>query len=112
MGFAGLLAGIVLTGVVSAQDITRFKNGYLTFTNKNPAIFYRVEFKPNLMDPVDWDGTNKSLRNIQSSESEVTVAVGAFYRVFGQTYPFHTGRPRRVRPIRPERLTWDLTIAS
>ncbi len=82
---------MVLTGSVSAQNITGFKNGYLTFTNENTGIYYRVEFKPNLMDPVDWDGTYKNLRNIQYSASEVTVPVGVFYRVFGQMYPFVAG---------------------
>jgi len=82
-----------LGGAISAraQDITEFRNGYITFTNKNPTLYYRIEFKPNLTDPVDWDGTFRDLRNIQSSDAEVTVPVGVFYRVVGRETPWVAG---------------------
>jgi hypothetical protein len=74
-----------------AQEIVRFEDGYLTFTNENPALYYRIEFRPNLIDPVDWDGTYRGLRNLQSSDAEVTVPVGLFYRVVGRETPWVAG---------------------
>jgi len=88
-----LMAATILRGAVSAsaQHITEFKNGNITFTNENPALYYRVEFKPNLTDSVVWDGTFRGLRNIQSSDAEVTVPVGVFYRVVGRDTPWVAG---------------------
>jgi len=82
-----------LGGAISAraQDITEFRNGYITFTNENPSLYYRIEFKPNLTDPVDWDGLFKGLRNIHSLDAEVTVPVGVFYRVVGRETPWVAG---------------------
>lgn len=76
---------------VFSQNITKFENGYLTFTNENSALYYRVEFKPNLNDPANWDGAYKGMRNIQSPNPEVTVPVGVFYRVVGSDVPFVGG---------------------
>ncbi len=81
----------IVPASMSAQEITGFDDGYLTFTNENPALYYRIEFKPNLIDPVDWDGAYRGLRNLQSSDAEVTVPVGAFYRVVGRETPWVAG---------------------
>ncbi len=89
-----LLLASGLLGCASAAKalkITEFKNGYLTFSVEDPSLFYRVEFKPNLTDSVDWDGSFHSLRNIQTSEAEVTVPVGVFYRVVGRETPWIGG---------------------
>lgn len=75
----------------AAQDITEFSNGYLTFTNENPALYYRIEFKPNLTDPLEWDGSFQNLRNIQAPEGEVTVPVPVFLRVVGRETPWVSG---------------------
>ncbi len=83
----------ILGGITSAwaQDITSFQNGYLTFTNENPALYYRVEFRPNLTGAEEWDGAFRGLRNIHSSDAEVTVPVGVFYRVVGRDTPWVAG---------------------
>jgi len=75
----------------SAQDIVRLKNGYLTFTNETPALYYRIEFKPNLTGTEEWNGTYSGLRNIHSAEPEVTVPIGVFYRVVGRAEPYVGG---------------------
>ncbi len=85
---ATLLGGPTAT---LSQDITGFQNGYLTFTNENPAMYYRVEFRPNLTGLDEWDGSFRGLRNIQSSEPEVTVPIGVFYRVVARDAPWVAG---------------------
>ncbi|MBU0679715.1 MAG: DUF1566 domain-containing protein [Verrucomicrobia bacterium] len=86
-------ATTILGGATSAwaQTITGLQNGYLTFTNENPVLYYRVEFKPNLTGPEEWDGAFRGLRNIQSSDPEITVPVGVFYRVAGRDTPWVAG---------------------
>ena len=88
-----VMLGASLCGAISAraQEITEFRDGYITFTNENPTLYYRVEFKPNLTDPADWDGAFRDLRNLHSSEAEVTVPVGVFYRVVGRETPWVAG---------------------
>jgi hypothetical protein len=75
----------LLSGSAVAQDITAFENGYLTFTNKNPSLYYRIEFKPNLTGAAVWDGDHNGLKNIQTNASVVTLPVGMFFRVVGST---------------------------
>lgn len=93
----GAIVAVILAGIMGgatsswAQDILGFHNGYLTFTNENPSLYYRVEFKPNLTGSEKWDGAFKGLRNIQSSDAEVTVPVGIFYRVVGRDTPWVAG---------------------
>jgi hypothetical protein len=74
-----------------SQEITRFENGYLTFVNTNPALYYRIEFKPNLSGNEEWDGAFKGLRNIHSTDAEITVPVGTLFRVSGQESPWVAG---------------------
>ena len=92
----GVIAVMLAVGlsdaiIARAQDITEFRNGHITFTNENPALYYRVEFKPNLTDPVGWDGAYRGLRNINSPNAEVTVPVGMFFRVVGRETPWVAG---------------------
>lgn len=88
-----VMIAMSLGGRLSAGEleITEFRNGYITFSNENPSLYYRIEFKPNLTDAVDWDGSFKGLRNITSSDAEVTVPVGVFYRVVGSETPWVAG---------------------
>ncbi len=90
---AVMMAAMILGGAPSAgaQDITGLQNGYLTFTNENPALYYRVEFRPNLTGAEEWDGAFRGLRNIHSSDADVTVPVGVFYRVVGRETPWVAG---------------------
>ncbi len=83
----------VLGGAPSAwpQNILGFHDGYVTFTNANPALYYRIEFKPNLTGPEKWDGTFRNLQNIHTSDTEITVPVGTIYRVVGRTTPWVAG---------------------
>ena len=76
---------------VLAQEIISFEDGYITFKNENPELYYRIEFKPNLTDSVEWNGTFTQLRNIKSDEESITVAVGSFYRVVGRVTPWVAG---------------------
>ena len=92
----GMLVALLVAGLgdarpASGQEITEISNGFITFTNENPALYYRIEFKPNLTDPLDWDGTYRDLRNIQSPDAEVTVPVGLFFRVVGRETPWVGG---------------------
>ena len=86
-----IVGGIDGDGFAGAQEITEFRNGYITFTNDNPSLFYRIEFRPNLTDAVDWDGSYRDLRNINSPDAEVTVPVGMFFRVVGSETPWVAG---------------------
>jgi len=90
---AGLsvLGALALTGLTYAQDITGFENGYLTFTNKDTSLFYRVEFKPNLTGPEEWDGHYSHWKNIQTNAEHVTVPVGILYRIVGSSNPVDVG---------------------
>lgn len=78
-------------GTAVAQDITEFTNGYLTFTNDNPALYYRVEFRPNLTGPEGWNGDYYGLKNIRTNATSVTVPIGIFYRVVGSANPIGIG---------------------
>lgn len=78
-------------GTVQAQDIIRFENGYLTFTNANPTLYYRIEFKPAPDEAPTWDGTYRGLRNIHSSDPLITVPVGLRHRVVGSPEPYVGG---------------------
>ncbi len=93
---AALAAGLALVGpdgarMAAAQDITASKDGYLTFTNANPALYYRVEFKPNLTGAEAWDGAYEGLKNIRTNAATVTVPVGVHYRVVGSAAPVGIG---------------------
>jgi len=74
-----------------SQQHAHIDDGYLTFTNENPSLYYRIEFTPNLTGTEEWDGTYRSLRNIHSAEPEITVPIGVFYRVVGRAEPYVTG---------------------
>jgi len=87
-----LVVGALLAGNSLAQDITAFKDGYLTFTNTNPALYYRVEFRPNLNGPEAWDGSYNGLKNIHTTNTSVTVPVGVFYRAVGSTNAMSEGK--------------------
>ncbi len=94
-----LAAGLALVGpagarTAAAQGITAFKDGYLTFTNANPALYYRVEFKPNLTGAEAWDGGYHGLLNIRTNAATVTVPVGRLYRVVGSASPVGVGTAR------------------
>lgn len=73
-----------------SQGILGIHNGYVTFTNENPAQYYRIEFKPNLTGPEEWDGAFRSLRSIHTTNATVTVPVGSVYRVVGRDTPWVT----------------------
>ncbi len=97
----GLFVAMLLVTLsrVSAQDILSFENGYLTFTNANPGLFYRVEFRPNLSDTEEWSEDYYRLMNIQTNASTVTVPVGTFFRVVGSPDPvgIGTAQPSDIR---------------
>lgn len=86
-----LAAGSDAVHSTQAQDITAFTNGYLTFANTDTNYYWQVEFRPNLTGSEEWDGTFSGLRNIKSSEVEVAVPVGVFYRVHGRATPWFAG---------------------
>lgn len=46
---------MMLVGLVRAQDIIELSSRYQTFTNENPDLCYRIEFKPNMTAPDPWD---------------------------------------------------------
>lgn len=65
-------------------------NGYLSWNNIDSNLFYTVEIQPNLSGSNNWDGAYRSLQDIQSVESVISVPVGIFYRVIGNPTPQHT----------------------
>ena len=79
--------GLLIAGMALAQDIVSFQNGYLTFTNKNPVLYYGIEFKPNLTGPEGWNGDYGGLKNIKTNDATVAVPVGVFYRVVASAVP-------------------------
>lgn len=86
LGSVCVLAALIVAVPSFAQDIAGFRNGYITFENADTSLYYRVEFKPNLTGPEEWAA--QLPRNIKSSDPEVTVPVGVFYRVAGSNTPF------------------------
>ena len=81
-----VLAGLLLAGTLSAQDITGFENGYLTFEKTDTNLYYSVEYRPNLTGSEDWAA--QLPRNIKTSDPVATVPVGVLYRVSGSDTPF------------------------
>ncbi len=90
IGVAGVLVAMLLAGAVSAQNITGFKDGYLTFANTDTNLFYRVEFRPNLMGSEEWSA--QLPRNVKCADEDVTVPVGVFYRIVGSSSPMPEAR--------------------
>lgn len=85
-----LMALISFASGVMAQDIVSFQDGYLTFTNADPELFYRIEYRPNLTGDESWDGSYEAVRNIHTNDATLSVPVGVFYRVVGSTLPTPT----------------------
>lgn len=90
-GGAILAAWLLAGGWAHAQDpvVASFQDGYLTWTNVDPSLYYTVESRPNLTGSNDWDGSYRAAQDIQSSEDTITAPVGVFYRVVGSTNPLH-----------------------
>ncbi len=83
---AGMFMGFAVWASAWAQDITVFENGYITFDIPDTNFYYRVDFRPNLTGPEEW---NNSLPiNIKTNVSAVTVPVGVLYRVMGRDAPW------------------------
>jgi hypothetical protein len=74
----------------AAQDVVSLANGYLSFENPDTNLYYTVEFLPNLDVSEEWRGAYRSLQDIRSGQSTVTVAVGLFHRVVGSATALHT----------------------
>ncbi len=81
-----VIALALCASVAAGQEITGFSNGHLTFLNADTNLYYRIEFRPNLTDPGEWQASLPG--NIKSADAEVTVPVGVFYRVAGRATPF------------------------
>ncbi|MEI6150342.1 MAG: DUF1566 domain-containing protein [bacterium] len=81
------------SGLVTAQEltITSFKDGYLSWTNINPNLYYTIEYKPNLSETSPaWDGSHRVSQDVKSTNAIISVPAGCFYRVVGSTNPMHT----------------------
>ncbi|MBP7829619.1 MAG: DUF1566 domain-containing protein [Kiritimatiellae bacterium] len=83
-----VLASLLWGATAAAQTITSFTNGYLTFENPDPNLYYRVEYRPNLSGTDEWDGLYQRLRNIKTTDPFVCVPVGVMYRVAGRATPW------------------------
>jgi hypothetical protein len=70
--------------------ITDFNDGYITWTNVNPSLYYSVEWKPSLTGSNDWSGSYRMLQDLQSSNDLITVPAPIFLRVAGRTNLAHT----------------------
>lgn len=90
---AGMVMAMILGGsmLAPAQNITSFNNGMITFENPNTNRYYRVEFKPSLTGPESTEWQTALPVNIRSSDAEVTVPAGVFYRVVASETPFVAG---------------------
>ncbi|MEI7436613.1 MAG: DUF1566 domain-containing protein [bacterium] len=85
----------LLAGRATAQEenfvISSFQDGYVTWSNVNPNLYYTVESKPNLNGTnIVWDGSNRVSQDVKTTDATITVPVGVFYRVVGSSNPMHT----------------------
>ena len=79
----------LLFGDAGAQNI-ELENGYLTWSNVNPNLYYTVEYSPSIEAIEGWDGSYVQLRDIHTSQKTITVPVGVYYRVIMSDVPLHT----------------------
>ena len=76
--------GILLNSGAAAQEITTLSgNGTLSWTNGLANGAYEVQWSSSLTDGGVWTNDWSQLRNIQGTQSELTVPVPMFYRVKG-----------------------------
>jgi hypothetical protein len=83
---------LVLVGAVMAQskpDIIMFRDGQITWTNANPALYYTVEWL-STMKETNWTGSFRSLQDLRSSASTMTAGVPIFLRIAGSSNAAHT----------------------
>lgn len=83
---------VVLVGTAKADgtpDIIEFRNGQITWTNVNPALYYTVEWVPTMMES-NWTGSFRSLQDRQSSAPTMTADVPMFLRVVGRSNAAYT----------------------
>lgn len=78
------LVALAIAGgrLLEAQDIVSFHgNGFMTWTNGDTNLFYRVEWAPALTGSNSWRSVYSELLDIRSPNPSVTSAVPIFYRV-------------------------------
>jgi hypothetical protein len=89
IGLWRLMAACIATAETNLE-ITGFANGYLTWTNVDPSVYYTVEWRASLTGTNGWTGSYRGCQDLRSSNQTITVPAPAFYRVAGTTNPAHT----------------------
>ncbi|HSA01654.1 MAG TPA: DUF1566 domain-containing protein [Candidatus Paceibacterota bacterium] len=89
-----LCIGVVVMACASKADtnleITAASGGYITWTNVDSNLYYTVEWRPDLLGPIDWNGSFRGCQDLRSSEPNLSVPVPVFFRIAGSTMPAHT----------------------
>ena len=74
IGLALLMALGVAMGDTNLE-ITAFSDGYLTWTNINPDLYYSVQWRPTLSGTNGWNGSYSGCQDLRSANQTITVAV-------------------------------------
>jgi hypothetical protein len=64
-----------------------FGDGFITFTNVNTNLYYRLEYRQTLTNSNEWDSNHSHLINITSLNSTIHVPKSLDYRAVGTTNP-------------------------
>ena len=89
-GFLGAWGGPAATA--QNPEITDLQNGYVSWTNANPNLYYTLEHSPAMTNGSPWDGAGREWQDLRSTASVFTVPIGRFYRVVASSNPLHTAR--------------------
>jgi hypothetical protein len=65
------------------------QNGYLSWTNANPSLYYTVEFIPYLSGSAQWTNSYESLQDIRSDQAIISVPIGTYFRVVARSNQVH-----------------------
>jgi hypothetical protein len=83
------LAAVLPVAAETNLAIAAFSGGYVTWSNVDPSLYYTVEWAPAMDGEPRWTNAFGELRNIRSTDAEVTVPVPVFLRVHGSAQPVH-----------------------
>jgi hypothetical protein len=95
---AGLVVQAAVTEAQETPDIIDYRDGQITWTNVNPALYYSIEWLADLTS-TNWTSSFRSLQDLQSSASTLTADVPMFYRIVGSTNAVNTHSLSPLTPV-------------